>query len=494
MSALAAQPASSPVTRRPTTGFALALIAGGLLFGALAGYLSTTGSVTRVGALGLVLLPVVLWKRPHFGPAALLGAAILLEQDAPPGMIPLTSTTPYFTGLGPGHLQGSDILLLLVAFVYFVKGKEWGARWRPRSHISLAMAFVLAAVALGVTVGHVHHGDLRTSLMEARPYVYLMATFFLTAVMVRDRRAIRAIQWTIVVTVIFKALQGIYVYFKHRHDYPRPESFIGHEASYFFIVYFVLVLSLWLLHQPGRMRKIATYALPAVFFCDLVNDRRAAWLMLGGAMLAFGVIAYHAAPFRRRLLGRCVVALVLVAAVYFPVFWNGNGSLAQPARAVRSQVHPSARDASSDLYRVQENANLQLNIKQGGLLGKGFGIKIDYALPITDISSIDALIAYIPHNDVLDVLMRMGVLGGVAIWFLLGAGIIAGCRLAKRRDREIAIVGMTLACSLVAYALMGAVDQGFFMFRIAFITGALLGLAEAARRIARREGIGSVGP
>jgi hypothetical protein len=30
------------------------------------------------------------------------------------------------------------------------------------------------------------------------------------------------------------------------------------------------------------------------------------------------------------------------------------------------------------------------------------------------------------------------------------------------------------------------------MFRIAFITGALLGLAEAARRIARREGVPSV--
>ena len=74
------------------------------------------------------------------------------------------------------------------------------------------------------------------------------------------------------------------------------------------------------------------------------------------------------------------------------------------------------RDATSDIYRVQENANLEYNIKQNGLLGNGFGVKIDYALPITDISSVDSLIAYIPHDDVLDVLMRMGFLGGVAMW------------------------------------------------------------------------------
>ena len=167
--------------------------------------------------------------------------------------------------------------------------------------------------------------------------------------------------------------------------------------------------------------------------------------------------------------------------------WNSNSSLGQPARAVKSQVKPSARDAASDNYRVQEDANLELNIKQSAPLGKGFGVKIDYALPISDISSIDALIAYIPHNDVLDVLMRMGFLGGVAMWFLIGAGIISGSRLARSRDREVAVIGTVLACSLVAYALIGAVDQGFFFSRIAFITGVLLGLAEAARRLARAE-------
>jgi len=125
-------------------------------------------------------------------------------------------------------------------------------------------------------------------------------------------------------------------------------------------------------------------------------------------------------------------------------------------------------------------------------VGRGFGVPIDYALPIADISSIDPLITYVPHNGVLYILMRMGLLGGIAMWAVIGTGIIAGCRLARTADREIAALGAVLAGLLVAYALEGATDQGFFFYRIAIITGGVLGLAEAGRRLARRgAGVGT---
>jgi O-antigen ligase len=477
----------APNPKATTLKYRVGLVAGGLAFGAVAGYLASSGSITRVFALTVVFLPVVLWKRPYLAPAVFLSAAVLVEQGVQSPKIPITENIPMFQGIGPGHLQGADILLLMIVFIYSVKSKEWRPRWFPRTHVSLAIRGVLACVALAVVVGQVHHGSLRVGLMEARPYVYLAATYFLTCVFIRDRRAIRAVLWAFVGAVTVKALQGIYVWVSNRHMTPKPEAFIGHEASYFFVIFMILVLALWLFDQRGQLRLWSTRLLPLIIFANIVNDRRASWEMLGGALLCFGVIAYKAMPIRRRLLGKTIAALALVSAVYFPVMWNSTSSLGQAARAVRSQVKPSARDAESDLYRVQENANLEYNIKQNGALGKGFGVKIDYALPITDISQIDPLIAYTPHNDVLDVLMRMGLLGGVAMWFLMGAGIISGSRLARSRDREVALIGLVLACSLVAYALMGGVDQGFYFYRIAFITGTLLGLAEAARRLARAE-------
>lgn len=488
MSAIAAPPPGGAANRQaPTFKFGAGLVAGGLAFGAVAGYLGTTGSVIRVLALCVVFLPVVLWKRPYLAPAVLLASAVLFEQTIQFPAIPVTESIPMFSGVGPGHLEGADILLIMVVFIYMVKSKEWGPRWFPRTHVSLAMRAVLACVALAVVNGEVHHGSFRVALMEARPYVYLALTYFLTSVMVRDRRAIRAVLWAFVGAVTFKALQGIYVWVDNRHLVPKPEAYISHEASYFFVIFMFLVLTLWLFDQRGKLRTWATWLLPIVLWANVVNDRRAAWEMLAGGLLCFGIIAYKAMPFRRHLLSKAIVGLVLVSAVYFPVMWNSDSSLAQPARAVKSQVKPSVRDDSSDTYRVQENDNLKYNIEHDGPLGNGFGVKIDYALPIADISQDDPLIAYIPHNDVLDLLMRMGLLGGVAMWFLIAAGIISGSRMARSRDRDVAVIGTLVACSIVAYALMGAVDQGFFFYRIAFITGALLGLAEAARRIARTD-------
>jgi O-Antigen ligase len=486
LSAIAAPPPTGPA-RAATLKLGIGLVAGGLLFGGLAGYLASSGSVTRVFALCAAFLPVVLWKRPYLAPAILLAAAVLFEQNIQFPHIPITENIPMFQAVGPGHLEGADMLLIMVLVIYLLKSKAWGPRWFPRTHVSVAMRAVLACVALAVLVGEAHHGSFRVGMMEARPYVYLAATYFVTSVIVRDHRAMRAMLWAFVGSVAFKALQGTYVWIGNRHLVPKPESYISHEASYFFVIFFFLVLTLWLFDQRGKLRTWSTWLLPIVLWANIVNDRRAAWEMLAGGLLCFGIIAYKAMPIRRHVLSKAIVGLVLVSAVYFPVMWNSSSSVAQPARAVKSQVKPSSRDDSSDTYRVQENANLENNIKQDGPLGKGFGLEIDYALPIPDISQLDPLIDYIPHNDVLDVLMRMGFLGGVAMWCLIGAGIISGSRLAMSRDREVAVIGTLVACTLVAWALMGGVDQGFFFYRIAFMTGAFLGLAEAARRLARTE-------
>jgi O-antigen ligase len=483
LTTLAAQsPRRAYDVKIPTLKFRVTLVAGSLLVGLAAGYLGTTGHATRMVALAVILLPVWLWKRPHLGPAVLVGAAIMFEQS-PMSIIPFTGKVPMFEGVGPGHLQGADMLILLIFAIYALKGKQLSGGWRPRSHVSTALICVAGCVLYGIFMGHHHSGSLREAFMEARPYVYLIASYFLTSVLITNRKALESVLWSFVLTVSFKAVQGLYVYVKTRHDYPRPESIIGHEASYFFVAYIVLVLGLWLFNESSRLRKTATRLLPLVIACALVNDRRAAWEMLGGALLTFMVIAYHTAPMRRRLLGRSIVAMLLISAVYFPVMWDKSDSLAQPARAIRSQVTPSARDASSDIYRVQENANLEHNIQMGGFAGRGFGVKINYSLPITDISPLDPLITYIPHNDVLYIMVRMGILGGIAVWSLIGVGIIGGARLARAPDRLVATIGMLAACSLVAYALMGAVDQGFFWYRLAFVTGTLLGLAEAAQRI-----------
>ena len=488
--------ARGPGLRALRLGFAL--VAGGLLFGLLAGDLTATGHAKQVIGLAVVLLPVAVWRRPQLGPVVFLAAALLIEQVGlstapaveqgvgilPSVNIPITSSIPLFAGIGSVHIEPADLLLLLVAIIYLARTDAHTRHW-PRTHVTRAVGALLGTALLGIVIGVAHHGSLRESLMEARPWVYLGATYFLTAVLIRSHSALRAVLWAFVIATSVKAFQGIYVFLHVRNWHPRPESVVGHEAAYYFAVFAFLVAALWLFDVPGRLRTTATWLLPFVIAANLFNDRRAAWLVLGAGLLALGIITYRCRPSRRTKLRRTALVLLACSAVYFPAFWNKGGSFAQLARAVHSQIAPDARDAASNLYRLQENANLKLNITQGGLLGKGFGVPIDYALPIVNIASIDPQIAYVPHNGVLYVPMRTGILGAIALWAMLGTAIVAGCRMARSFKGEVAAVGALLACSLVAYALEGAIDQGFFFYRIAFVTGTLLGLAEAARRLQR---------
>ena len=309
-----------------------------------------------------------------------------------------------------------------------------------------------------------------------------MATVFTTRLSV-----LHTAMWALVLGSGFKAAQALQSFLGVRNQIPRPDFIVGHEEALFFSLFILLTACLWIFRVPGPLRTTATALLPLVLMADLVNSRRAAWLILGGELIALSIVTMVALPARRRFMGKVLAVVVLISAVYFPAYWNHTGALAGPARAVKSAVAPNTRDESSDRYRMQENENLRLNIRQGGAIGRGFGVPIDYMQgSITDISSIDPMIRFVPHNGVLYILMRMGLFGGIAFWSLLGAGILTGCRLVRSRNPEVAVFGTVLACVLVGYALEGYNDQGFFMYRIAFVVGTLLGLGEAARRLDAR--------
>jgi hypothetical protein len=488
MSSVASDRSPPALGARSTWTLGAALALGSVVIGLVAGELVAGGHEPAVLALVLVALPVALWKKPQLGPAVLFVAALTIEQFrymVGPREGAITDRIPLFHGLGGGlHVNPVDILLLVLFVITLLKGGTAArGRW-PRSAVTAAVIGLLAAVAMGVVVGQMNGGELRTAFTEVRPYAYLASAFVLSALLLTTREALRTMLWGLVLGAGFKAGLGVVIFLSVRHIHPRPEAVLGHEEAFFFGLFVFLTLALWLFEVPGRLRTTATFLLPVVLVADLVNTRRVAFLILGVGLVVLMVIGFVCVPRRRPFLRRLALVIALGAAVYLPVFWDNTGALAQPARAIRSAIAPGPRDELSNLYRTQENANLKLNIEQGGVLGKGFGVPIDYALPIADISSVNPLIAYIPHNGVLYVLMRMGVLGGIALWVLLAVGIITACRLARAADRELAVIGALVTCALFAYAIQGYNDQGFFFYRIAIAVGCLLGMCEVASRLA----------
>ena len=479
-----------PDTRLPRDPGLPAVVIGAVItsvvFGLVAGEAVNGGKPADLLVMALVaFVPVAVIWAPRIGVLGLLAGALLIEQTPVQGVSGLvTDHIPLFSGVSQSaHGNSVDILIALLLVVLMVRGAD-GTTRLPRTTLGRSIAWLMAAVLVGLVVGVAHHGNTRVALMEIRPYLYLAAIYVLVQAFLGTRKLLHAALWVIVIASGAKGLQAIIAFLSVRNENPRPDAVLGHEEAFLFGLFIMIVAALWLLDQPGRLRTVATWLLPLVLVGDMVNSRRTAWLLLAAGLLVVGIVGAVALPERRRFLVRAGVCLAAFLAVYLPVYWNQTGTLGQPARAVHSFVSPDPRDAASNLYRAQENANLTINIHQGGILGKGFGVPIDYALPIANISSIDPLIAYVPHDGVLYVVMRMGLFGVITFWCVIGVGIITACRLARRVDRDAALIGLVTAAMIVGYTLQGYNDQGFFFYRIAICMGLLLGLTEVATRLA----------
>ncbi len=466
--------------------------------GLVAAKLAASGHPAIVFVFPALLVPVAIWKWDEAGVIVVVAVATLVEQvtyTVGPG-VPgaFTQNIPLFHSITQGSgINLFEVLLGLILITCVMKGALRGSLRLPHSGLSRSIVAFLLVVLVGFGVGLSHGGAFRWAVWEVRPWVYLGAMFWISASLLNTRRALRAVLWTFVLGSGFKALQGLKIWIPARHLTPHPEAILAHEEAFFFGLFIFLTLGLWIFEQRGALRNTATALLPVVLLANLANSRRNAWAILAFGIAAMIVIAYKTLPHRRPLLRRLGVVLVIGSALYFPAFWNNDSTVGQPARAIHSAVQPDPRDRSSDTYRVQENANLLYNIRRSHDLGTGFGLKIDYHLPIVNIRNIDPMIAYIPHDGVLYIWMRLGIVGELTFLMMIAAAILRAVQLTRVGDKELALIGTLTVCAVIAYLVQGYNDMGFTWFRIALGMGVLLGATEAALRVARAERLLPVG-
>lgn len=462
------------------------VVASGTLVGLAAGYLATTTRPATALLLPLFAMPLLLWWRPRVGILLILGACVTIEQfnytvGNRDGAV--TAKIPFFHSVTPGSgVTPVEMLLFVILLIWLLQAVRDRRTLVPRSPVSVSIGVLISLVIVYFVVGVGRHGVFKIAMWEIRPWFYLLLMYLLAATYLDTEQAFRRLLWIFVIGSGAKAVYGLVIWWSVRQERPRPEAVLGHEESFFFGIFILLTLGLWLFGIPGRLRRVSTGLAPVVLLADMGNSRRTAWAIIGYCLVALMVVAYARLRGRRKVLVRVGAVLLVVCAIYLPAYWNKDGTMAQPARAVRSVISPDARDKESNQYRYIEDANLVLNIRMSKDLGTGFGRPIDYAIPIVDLSSENSVISYIPHNGVFYVWMRMGLLGELALWSVIGTALLRACQLTRVATGETRLLGALAVCAIIAYVLMGYEDMGFFWFRIAFCVGGILGAVEARLR------------
>ena len=478
----------------------LQLVALGALLIVLAAVVGPVGGMLTAGGHGFaivfaagILVPVLFWRVPASPVVMFVIVGTSIERFADPGQDNLTAKIPLFRSFAEVyHLSGVivtpiELLIVLALMVWLARGiSERRVRLRP-SLLGVGVMVVFGMAVAMELLGLARGGVFNISLWELRPFLYVAVTYLLASQLIGRRAALEAVLWGMVIGTGLKGVLGTERVITLGQGVPRPEAILEHDESFFFSCYIALTAALWLFGKRGNLRRVATVLLPFVVTADLGNNRRAAWVMLPAMLLALALVAYVRSPARRRVIGSVVGVLLVLGTGYVLVFRSSTSLVAEPAHAIWSQFQPDPRDQASNLYRQLENANLAIDIRMAAFTGTGFGVPIAHPIPLYDASNIDPLINFIPHNNILYVWLRMGTLGAIAFWWMIGAAIVAACRLARHPDRDLGLFGAVTLTAVIAWLVQGYLDVGITSFRIVLLVGSLLGAVTAAQRLAARE-------
>jgi hypothetical protein len=155
-----------------------------------------------------------------------------------------------------------------------------------------------------------------------------------------------------------------------------------------------------------------------------------------------------------------------------------------PARAIRSQTDPSARDAASNGYRDPENFDVTTTRDVSPIIGYGYGKPFLQPVPLPAVST--DFVYYMPHNSVLWVWMRLGHVGFFLFWMMIATFIIGGLEILKTvRFPESRLIGVLAITMVLLMLTFGKFDLALVDLRVLTITAVLLGALATLSRIER---------
>jgi hypothetical protein len=462
---------------------------------------ATAGFGLVVGILATLAITTLIVRWPVSGLFVVTVCATLIEESplafSPTGtsdaaaLVPTPILTDHlYIFYWPTQLEGlidRPIGFLFVFILLVVVLHRLVKREKPLQGGGLLLPFLfyLLCVAGGVLHGLASGGDFRIIVIEVRPFWYLFVSYLLAYNLVTRKRDIHTFFWLVILCAGVKGVQGVYIFLAYLHGNLAgfSDSILAHEDSFFFVALLLLVM-LFCLHYRYRPQFYASLlVLPFVLVALVVNQRRADYVALVVGMVVAWTLIFLVKPRARKLLVVVMLCSAVLGTAYVAAFAHSGGGFAAPARAILAVISPDytdTRDLESNLYRYIEDNDLKYTVHQYPL-GVGFGIPYLQPIPLTSIfpqiREFDPYYDYIPHNTIYWVWMRLGPIGYLAFWYLVGAVIVRGSIIARRlRDPHLQLVAIYSVAVTFMEIIVAFADYQLFFFRNVIYLGLLAGI------------------
>jgi hypothetical protein len=382
-------------------------------------------------------------------------------------------------------------LLLLVVLVRKSQSdpiddpKRLGALPNP---VKTAFAIFFGAIVAMEVYGLGRGGDFKNSLWQLRQLFWLPVLGVVFGHALKTSQARRWLLRIVIAVATVRAAIGLYYYIAiARPENYRPEYVTTHSDSVLTVVA-ILVTLMALVAKPSIGHFVLNAIVQPVLFAGLiVNDRRIAFVSLGGGVFTLVMLA---PPELKRVVRRLVILSIPLGIIYTAVGWNSNAGIFRPVGIVKSVVEQD--DASSETRDI-ENYNLIKTLQANPIIGSGFGHEYREVVMANRVDQYFAQYKYIAHNSVLWLLSLGGWFGFWAVWIVFPVAVLIALRafgeskLATDRTVAFGAIVCILAFIIQAWGDMGLQSWMGTLLVAAFTgaTGALwtsseLAAAEAA--------------
>ena len=438
-------------------------------------------------AVGIVAV-LVRWEREgkeQLAPLVLLGLLVVEATIyADPNGLPRSIFHP---GSGSTQLRLPEIYITLALVARLI------ARGRP-TRIGFPAGLWLAFgawMSVGAVEGWLYHNSFSVDLYEAKSIIYIVGGYALAAGVPVRRYLDSGDLFTLgTLAVACASLLDLMTIAHVSVNFHLPllplQSFgeVGAETA-------ALLLAIWTMCflcrlASGTVRIRHVLALVPVVVCVVLADQRAVLVNLGVVVLV--VIVVLAVTYRQGITRRLHVASGQLALALLALVAAAMVIVIVPAAVDRQPVHNPLASTYQGIFHSQakvESAQDRLNldasvealIPQHLLIGSGLGVQFQYFETGTRTVT---TIAY-AHNIVLDLWVRLGLVGLVLFALALAASIVGGIGVWRRHsDPMTAALALALVAVLAGLMATALLEPLIDEYRFATLLGVSLGMLRAA--------------